>query len=206
MVSREIKISGFGGQGVILSAHILGKAASIFDGKHATMTQAFGPEARGSACSAQVILSDEVIRYPYVKNPEVLVSMSQEAFTKFSSEIAKNGMALIDEDLVKPQNVRKDIRVFSIPATRFAEELGRKLVLNIVMFGFFAAMTGAIEKKSALDAVLDSVPKGTEKLNTDAFNKGYDFGMEIREKNPDIGSAKKKTTKKKKGKAKQAAK
>jgi len=189
MATIDIKISGFGGQGVILSAHILGKAASIFDGKHATMTQAFGPEARGSSCSAQVILSDEVIRYPYVKHPAVLVSMSQEAFTKFSPELAKNGMALIDEDLVKPGKVREDIRVFSIPATRFAEKLGRKLVLNIVMFGFFTAMTGSIRRESALEAVLDSVPKGTEELNTNAFSKGYEYGIKIREEHPDLVGA-----------------
>lgn len=185
MAKTDVKISGFGGQGVILSAHILGKAASIFDGKHATMTQAFGPEARGSSCSAQVIISDEVIRYPYVKNPEILVSMSQEAFSRFSPEVADGGMVLIDEDLVKPGDIGRGVRVYSIPATRFAEELGRKLVLNIVMFGFFAAMSGLIAKESALEAVLHSVPKGTEELNGNAFNKGYDHGMKIREENPD---------------------
>lgn len=206
MAFTEVKISGFGGQGVILSAHILGKAASIFDGLHATMTQAFGPEARGSSCSAQVILSDEVIRYPYLRAPEVLVSMSQEAFSRFSTECAEGAMVLVDEDLVNYDDGRPDLRVFSIPATRFAEELGRKLVLNIVMFGFFTSMSGLIKKESALKAVLHSVPKGTEDLNSRAFNRGYDFGMEIREKNPDIDLKKKKPAAKKKAAKKKAAK
>jgi len=192
MAKTEVKISGFGGQGVILSAHILGKAASIFDGMHATMTQAFGPEARGSSCSAQVILSDEIIRYPYVKNPEILVSMSQEAFTKFSSEVISGGMVLIDEDLVDSGGERKDLVIRSIPATRIAEELGRKLVLNIVMFGFFTAMTGLVREESALKAVLDSVPKGTEDLNSRAFNKGYEYGAKLRAESPVPGSATKK--------------
>jgi 2-oxoglutarate ferredoxin oxidoreductase subunit gamma len=202
MVKTEVKISGFGGQGVILSAHILGKAASIFDGKQATMTQAFGPEARGSSCSAQVILSDEIIRYPYLKAPEVLVSMSQEAFTRFSPEVAKGGMVLIDEDLVKPSDKKRDFAIYSIPATRFAEELGRKLVLNIVMFGFFTAMTGLVQKESALKAVLDSVPKGTEDLNTNAFNKGYDYGAKLREESPGLAKTNKKAPAKKKAAAK----
>jgi len=198
MVMTEVKISGFGGQGVILSAHILGKAASIFDGRQATMTQAFGPEARGSSCSAQVILSDDLIRYPYVRNPEVLVSMSQEAYTRFSPEVAKGGMVLVDEDLVKVGDEKKHFNVYPIPATRYAEELGRKLVLNIVMFGFFTAMSGCIKKESALEAVLDSVPKGTEELNSNAFNKGYDHGMMLRENDPELAQPKKKAAKKKK--------
>ena len=206
MAITEVKISGFGGQGVILSAHILGKAASIFDGKSATMTQAFGPEARGSSCSAQVILSDELIRYPYVDHPAVLVSMSQEAFSKFSPEVAKGGMVLIDEDLVDTAGARKDIRIYAIPATRYAEELGRTLVLNIVMFGFFSAMTGAIRKESALEAVLDSVPKGTEDLNSKAFNKGYDHGMQIRAENPDLKDLAGRKQAGAKGKAKASAK
>ena len=202
MAYTEVKISGFGGQGVILSAHILGKAASIYDGLNATMTQAFGPEARGSSCSAQVILSDEVIRYPYLRAPEVLVSMSQEAFTRFSPESDEGAMILVDEDLVNFDDGRPDLRVYAIPATRFAEELGRKLVLNIVMFGFFTSMSGLIKKESALEAVLHSVPKGTEDLNTRAFTKGYDYGMSLREKDPDIGVKKKK----KKAAAKPASK
>ncbi|MEW6073806.1 MAG: 2-oxoacid:acceptor oxidoreductase family protein [Planctomycetota bacterium] len=179
MTTTEIKIGGFGGQGVILTGIIIGRAASIYDDQHATMTQAFGPEARGSACSSQVIVSDQAVLYPYVTHPRVLVVMSQEAFTKFSPEIAPDALLLYEEDLVKLKGLKPTVRTFGIPATRFAEELGRKMVLNIVMTGFFTAVTGLIGLEAMRDAVKDSVPPGTEGLNLTAFQKGYDYGRSL---------------------------
>jgi len=176
MAKTEIKVGGFGGQGIILTGYIIGKAASIFDDKNATMTQAFGPEARGSACSSQVIVSDDVIRYPYVKVPQVMVIMSQEAFTKFSPQLDPRGMILIEEELVDPKGLPKTVKLFSIPATRIAEELGRKVVLNMVMAGFFTAVTGLISRDAMRKAVETTVPKGTEALNLQAFDRGYDWG------------------------------
>ncbi len=175
----EIKIGGFGGQGVILSGYILGRAASIYDTKHATMIQAFGPEARGSACSAQLIVSDEAIAYPYLTAPALMVVMSQEAYTKFSPELAPGGILITEEELVVPHNLRKDVRHFSIPATRFAEEIGRKLVVNIVMVGFLTAVTKLIDPEAMRKAVRVSVPKGTEEMNLKAFEKGYQYGTEL---------------------------
>ncbi len=175
----EIKIGGFGGQGVILAGMIIGKAASIYDNKYATLIQSFGPEARGSACSAQLIISPQKILYPYVTQPEILMVMSQEACAKFSPELANNGLLLIEEELVKAQNLKPDIKLFGIPATRFAEELGKRLVLNIVMVGFFAAITNLVSADAFRKAVADSVPKGTEKLNLQAFEKGYNYGLSL---------------------------
>ncbi|MBU2575047.1 MAG: 2-oxoacid:acceptor oxidoreductase family protein [Elusimicrobia bacterium] len=175
----EIKISGLGGQGVILSGIIIGKAHAIFDGRHATMTQAFGPEARGSACSSQVLLSDSRILYPYVTRPDVLVVMSQEAYTRFSPELNDDGTLLLEADLVKPGPLPPRLKAYSIPATRIAEELGRKLVLNIVMTGFFTAVTGLISGEAVRKAVADSVPPGTEKLNLAAFEKGFAYGKQL---------------------------
>ena len=177
MAKTEIKIGGFGGQGVILTGYIIGKAASIYDGKDATMTQAFGPEARGSACSSQIIVSDGAILYPYVKRPQIMVIMSQEAFKKFSPEISPDGMMLIEEELVDPAGLPPTVKLFGIPATRIAEELGRKVVLNMVMTGFFAAMSGLVSKDAMRKAVETSVPKGTEGLNLLAFEKGYEYGL-----------------------------
>jgi 2-oxoglutarate ferredoxin oxidoreductase subunit gamma len=179
MPRTEIKIGGFGGQGVILSGYILGRAASIFDSKSATMIQAFGPEARGSACSAELIISDEAITYPYIVAPNVMVVMSQEAYTKFSPQLAQGGILLTEEDLVATHNLRPDIKHYSIPATRFAEELGKRLVLNIVMLGFATAITNIVGREAARDAVKVSVPKGTEDLNFAAFEKGYEYGLEV---------------------------
>ena len=171
----EIKIGGFGGQGVILSGYIIGRAASIFDNKHSTMIQSFGPEARGSACSAQIIVANEPIDYPYITLPSIMVIMSQEAYTKFSPELSAEGLLITEEELVSPINLRKDIRHFSIPATRIAEELGKKMVINIVMMGFMTAVTKLITKEAMQKAVEVSVPKGTEQLNLKAFSLGYDY-------------------------------
>ncbi len=176
---KEIKIGGFGGQGVILSGYIIGRAASIYDNKHATMIQAFGPEARGSACSAEVIVSPEAITYPYINKPEIMIVMSQEAYTKFSPELAPNGILITEEELVTPHNIRSDVKHYSIPATRIAEELGKRMVLNIVMMGFMTAVTKVLDPEAMRKAVMKSVPKGTEELNTNAFNKGFEYGMKL---------------------------
>jgi 2-oxoglutarate ferredoxin oxidoreductase subunit gamma len=171
----EIKIGGFGGQGVILSGYIIGRAASIFDNKHSTMIQSFGPEARGSACSAEIIVANDPIDYPYINSPSIMIVMSQEAYTKFSPELAPEGILITEEELVIPVNLRKDIKHFSIPATRIAEELGRKIVVNIIMMGYMSAVVKLIDKDAVRKAVEFSVPKGTEELNLKAFDKGYEY-------------------------------
>mgnify|MGYP001255530445 FL=1 len=180
MIKTEIRIGGLGGQGVILCGMIIGKAAAIYDGKHATLIQAFGPEARGSACSAQVTVSSDLIGYPYVKQADILVLMSQDAFNQFAPTLRPGGMILFEEELVDPSKVSlpEGTKTFAIPATRFAEELGRRLVLNIVMVGFFAGVTGLLSFEAVEKAVRDSVPKGTEDLNLKALRKGYEFGRQ----------------------------
>jgi 2-oxoglutarate ferredoxin oxidoreductase subunit gamma len=177
MASSEIRIAGFGGQGVILAGMVIGKAASIHDGKFATLTQSFGPEARGSACSAQLIVSDEPVLYPYITQPDILVVMSQEAHARFGADLKPGGMVLYEEDLIHLDHTPAGIRHFGIPATRFAEELGRKLVLNMVMVGFVTALAGLVTPAAARRAIVESVPKGTQDLNLAAFEKGLQFGQ-----------------------------
>jgi 2-oxoglutarate ferredoxin oxidoreductase subunit gamma len=174
----EIRIAGFGGQGVILAAAVIGKAKAIYQGDFATMTQNFGPEARGGACSAQVVLSSSPILYPYVTQPDVLVVMSQEAYTRFTPELRHGGTLIIEQDLVRVSSIRTGTRAFGVPATRLAEELGRKVVLNIVMVGFFAAVTGLIQADALRKAISDSVPPHMEKLNLMAFEKGFEYGSQ----------------------------
>ena len=99
MTTTEIRFSGFGGQGIIRCALITGKALALYDEKHATMNQAFGPEARGSACSSQLVVSDDRVLYPYITNPEILISMSQEAYDKYEPELRGNGTLIVDTDL-----------------------------------------------------------------------------------------------------------
>jgi 2-oxoglutarate ferredoxin oxidoreductase subunit gamma len=177
MARTEVRIGGFGGQGVILTGYVIGKAASLFDNKNATMTQSFGPEARGSACSSQIVISEGAILNPYVKTPQVMVIMSQEAFTKFSPGLDANGMMLVEEELVDPQGLPPTVRLFGIPATRIAEGLGRKVVLNMVMAGFFTAVTKLVSKDAMRKAIETSVPRGTEGLNLLAFEKGFEYGL-----------------------------
>ena len=172
----EIRISGFGGQGVILSAIVIGKAGCIFENGYSTMTQAFGPEARGGACSAQVILSNEPILYPYVTQPDILVTMSQEAYSLFTPTLKKDGLLIIEQDLVRVENLPPGVRVYGVPATRLAEELGKRMVLNIVMVGFFAAVTNVLQPEAVRQAVADSVPPAFRELNLKAFDKGFEYG------------------------------
>jgi 2-oxoglutarate ferredoxin oxidoreductase subunit gamma len=175
----EIRIAGYGGQGVILAAAVIGKAAAIFEGGYATMTQSFGPEARGGSSSAQVILSSDPILYPYVGRPDILVVMSKEAYTRFTPQLKPGGILITEQDLVQVDVVPENIRMFGVPATRLAEELGRKVVLNIVMVGFFAAVTRLLDPESVRKAVEDSVPPAMAKLNLQAFDKGFQYGTEL---------------------------
>jgi len=177
MPVTEIRIAGFGGQGVILSAIVIGKAGCIYQDGYSTMTQAFGPEARGGACSAQVILSDSPVLYPYVTRPDILVVMSQEAYTLFSPQLKDDGILIIEEDLVRIGGHPAGTRIYSIPATRIAEELGKKMVLNIVMVGFFGAVSGAVDPEALRNAVAASVPEAYRELNLKAFDRGFEYGM-----------------------------
>lgn len=193
----EIRLSGFGGQGIILAAYILGKAAALYDHKFATMTQNYGPESRGGACSGQVIISDAPVSYPHLTRPHLVVAMSQEAYVKYSENLAHGGLLLIDEDLVLPsqpaphaspgeaysaEKNRPNTRLYSIPATRIAEkELGRKMVANIVMLGFLAALDASVSAEALRQSVRESVPKGSEDLNLAAFERGYAYGRRLQE-------------------------
>ena len=176
MQLTEIRLAGFGGQGVILSAIILGKAASIYQGEFATMTQNFGPEARGGACSAQLVLSESPVLYPYVTVPDILVVMSQEAYVRFGSDLKDGGIMIVEQDLVRVSDIKKEIKVYSVPATRIAEELGKRMVLNSVMVGFFTAITQLLEPDAVRKAVADSVPPSFRELNLKAFEKGWEYG------------------------------
>jgi 2-oxoglutarate ferredoxin oxidoreductase subunit gamma len=180
MAVTEIRITGFGGQGVILCGYIIGKAASIYNDQHSTLTQSFGPEARGSACSAQVIVSDDRVLYPYVTAPRVLIAMSKDGYLTHKDKIADDCVIVYEKDLVKLAKHGPKVKAFGIPATRVAEELGRKIVLNIVMLGFFGAVADVLPKEALRKAVETSVPAGTEDLNLKAFDKGYEYGMSLK--------------------------
>lgn len=178
MERKEIRIAGFGGQGVVMSGNIIGKAASVFSEGHAVMTQNYGPESRGGSCTAEVVASGEPIDYPYVTSPRVQIILSQEAYTKYGQEAPQGTLMIIDSELVKP-NPKKQPKPLGIPASRMAmEEIGRPVVANIIMLGFLAANSDVVSSEALKNAVLDSVPAGTEEINTKAFELGYNYGME----------------------------
>ena len=174
MKRTEIRITGFGGQGVVLSGYIVGRACAINAGAHATMIQSFGPEARGSACSTTLTISGDEILYPYIRRPDVFVVMSGEGYGKYRDELKDDGTLIYERELVKP-DLKKGQPAFGVPSTRIAEQLGRSVVQNIVMMGFFAAVTGIVTREEFRDAVKASVPPGTEDLNLKAFDAGYEY-------------------------------
>ncbi|EHP89173.1 2-oxoacid:ferredoxin oxidoreductase subunit gamma [Methanotorris formicicus] len=176
---KEIRLSGFGGQGIILAGVILGRAASLYDKKEAVQTQSYGPEARGGASKSEVVIDDKLIDFPKVIKPDILVCMSQPAFDKYVNDIKENGFLLIDEDLVSGEDI-PNVKFYKIPFTRIAnEEVGLGIVANIVMLGALTRITGIVSKESMEKAILDSVPKGTEEKNLLAFNKGYEFAGKL---------------------------
>jgi 2-oxoglutarate ferredoxin oxidoreductase subunit gamma len=174
---REIRIAGFGGQGVVLSGEIVGKAASIFEKGFATLTQSYGPEARGGSCTAEVVVSREPIDYPRVSSPEVVVILAQEAYGNYGRNAPKGTLVIVDPDLVKTDPAIQPVPL-SCPATRMAREMNRPVVANIIMLGFLAAVSDLVSHDALRQAVLDSVPQGTEDLNLSAFDKGYAYGQE----------------------------
>jgi 2-oxoglutarate ferredoxin oxidoreductase subunit gamma len=176
---KEILISGFGGQGIVLAGSILGKAAALYDHKHATLTQSYGPEARGGSCSAQVVISEEEILFPYVEQAQVLVCMSQEAYSKNVGLLIPGGTLVWDTDLVQPGELDPEWMTYNVPATRFAEELGNTMMANIVMLGFLSAVSDLVTVDSLREAVLSSVPPQTKEKNTKAFERGNEYGQAV---------------------------
>lgn len=181
MKTTEIRFSGFGGQGIIRCALISGKALSLYDKKNASMNQSFGPEARGSACSSQLVVSDDRVLYPYITRPQILISMSQEAYEKYEPELRDDGILIIDTDLVRLKPLRGKIKMFAIPSTRFAEEMGNRIIANLVMMGFFTAVTKVVTPEAMKKALPGLVPDRFLDLNIRAFDKGYEYGLRILE-------------------------
>lgn len=172
---QEIRISGFGGQGIILMGYITGTAATLYDSKNATFTQSYGPEARGGACSAQVIISNEKISYPVLIVPDILITMSQAAYNTFRSGLKPGGILIYDSVLVTPKP-DDDAKLFPIPSKTIASELGKEIIANIVMLGYVAKVTGSVSREAMEKAIVDSVPKATISLNREAFKRGFEYG------------------------------
>ena len=169
---QEVRLAGFGGQGIILAGYVLGKAAALYDGKNAILTQSYGPEARGGACAAELVISDEPIDYPLLSQPDFLVCMSQEAFSKYGAAAVEGACLIVDTDLVESATRKDWLR--HIPATRLAGELGNRIVANMVMLGFFGAVTGVVARQALEEAIRTTVRASTVDLNLRAFSLGFE--------------------------------
>lgn len=180
----EIRVAGFGGQGIVRAGLMLATAACLYDKikKNAVQTQSYGPESRGGACESEVVISNEEIDFPTVTEPDVLIVMSQEAYNTYVDTVKKGGTLLLDSDLVPKEKVTSHIRVFRVPATKIAEEVGKTLVANVVMLGAVTSITNLVSAKSMKKSILSTIPKGTEKLNLEAFKRGYDYGKRLLKK------------------------
>ncbi len=174
----ELRLSGSGGQGMMLAGTFLAEAAGIYEDKHIVLCKSYGPEARGGACRSEVIISSEPIVYPEVQEPDLVLAMTQEACDKYYEDLKSGGIMIID-----PEHVRDipDIngKVYEIPLTQIARDtVGNEITANVVALGALTAIVDWISPEALKSAILDRTPKGTEELNEKAFNYGYNYTME----------------------------
>lgn len=170
----ELRLSGEGGQGLVLAGKILAEAAAIYDDRNATQSQSYGPEARGGASKSEVIISDGEIDYPKAENLDLLLALTQEAFDKYHHDLRPGGLLLVDEDAVTrlDQGTWKVIR---IPFVRLArEKLNKAIVANIVALGVIVRLSKVVSEQAAEQAILARVPRGTEDLNRAAYRLGLE--------------------------------
>lgn len=172
MKRYEIRLSGSGGQGLILAGKILAEAVVIYEGRNAVQTQSYGPEARGGASKAEVVISDGEIDYPKAVELDVLLSLTQTACTRYSGDLKQGGILIVDSETVT-ELPEGDYKVYSIPITEIAsKKVGKVVVTNIVALGVFTKISGVVSESAMRKAVLARVPRGTEELNMKAFEEG----------------------------------
>lgn len=175
----EVRLSGEGGQGLVLAGKILAEAAAIYDDLNATQSQSYGPEARGGASRSEVIISDEDIDYPKAVNIDLLLALTQESFNKYKSDMKPGGVIIVDADAVRnvPENGYK---IYKMPIIQLArEKVGRILVANIVALGIIAGISKIVSEDALKNAIEARVPKGTEELNLKAFQVGIEAARNL---------------------------
>lgn len=175
----EIRLSGEGGQGMMLAGSILAEAAGIYDGKIITQTRSYGPESRGGASRSEVIISSVPIDYPTITTPDLVLAMTQESSDKYHQDLKKDGIMIIDPEYVK-QDPEIEGTLYRIPLTRIAREnTGREITANVVALGVIAAIVDWVSRESLEKAVLVHAPKGTEEMNKKAFAEGFNAGKSV---------------------------
>jgi 2-oxoglutarate ferredoxin oxidoreductase subunit gamma len=175
----EIRLSGSGGQGLILAGKILAEAAVIYDQRNAVQTQSYGPEARGGASKAEVVISDGDIDYPKATNLDLLLALTQESCTKYSRDLKDGGILIVDSAMVS-EVPEGDFRLYRAAISGIAiDTIGKAVVTNIVALGILTRISGVVSEEAVRKAILAKVPKGTEELNMRAFDEGLKAGGEL---------------------------
>ena len=177
----QIRIGGYGGQGIVLAGMLLGKAASLYDGKEAVFTQSYGPEARGGASCADVVISEQPIAYPLVTQPDILVALFQEAYVRFRTNLRPGGLLIIEQDLVHPEP--QDQNLVRVPATQIAEDVGHRITTNVVVLGYLIGRSGVVSRDAAEEAIRSTVREKTIELNLKAFDAGFQCAQNGTESN-----------------------
>lgn len=180
MARYEVRIAGFGGQGIVLSGIVLGTAAMHCD-KFSTQVQSYGPEARGGACKSEVVISDEKISFPMVTSPDFFIALSQEALDKYIADLQEGKTLIVDEDLVKKIPERKGITIHKLPMTRVADrKVKNRTFTNVVMLGAVTGLTRIVSREALREAVKNTVPKATIEKNLAALEEGFALAEEIK--------------------------
>jgi 2-oxoglutarate ferredoxin oxidoreductase subunit gamma len=174
----EVRCSGSGGQGILLAAAILAEAAAAL-GRRVVQTQSYGPEARGGASKAEVIIAGEPIDYPEVQHPDVSLVLSQAAYDKYAKDTRPGGLLVYDSGLVEPDPADESLVRCGLPFTQAASgELGKKVVTNIVAVGALVAVSGVLPADAVREAVVSRVPPRFRELNEQAYGLGLRLGEE----------------------------
>jgi len=171
MMLHEIRLEGSGGQGIITAGHLIGEAVSLREHKEAIMTESYSPYVRGGSSRADLVISDEPIDYPLVTKPDILIAMSQEALDNNLDLTSNHATIFVESSRVNASSLNGR-RLFKVPALTIAEQLGSKVVANIVMLGALTAETHIVSRDAVESAIADRYPKAAE-LNREAFAQGY---------------------------------
>ncbi len=172
----KIKITGFGGQGVILAGELLADAA-IIDGKEGSAIGSYGSAARGGLTSSEIVISNDFIDAPFSEKPNVLIALSQDGYDKFLSTVEKDGFVIADSGMIK---IKPFPRQYEISATNIATlDLKSPVVANMVMLGALSALTGVVSKKALINAVKDIVNEKFIELNLKGIDIGFEKGRQL---------------------------
>jgi len=186
----SVRFAGSGGQGAVLSGIILANAAVLYEDRHATQkdrkfaiqTQSYGPEVRGTVSRSDVKISDRQITYPYIKVPDYLIVLSEQAYLENAADIGDSTVVILDKDLVKS---KPPTAYYEVPAHAIARDMGKAVVANVVMLGFWCGFTKNVSWEALEKAILEAVPRGSEALNMDAMQKGYEIGVKTKKAHAD---------------------